>query len=438
MTLPNHKIEIMDLTEKAKNYREESLKNDTGLKPFIFKGFKTEADRIKEAIRNNSFLYKTPSINKKKNLTKINNKEEINDLNISNPENAKMNINYMIKNKIILQPQMRFTARTDLERVYDSLNERFEKQNEKNILNRQLKNIGLYSFDKPKDIIKKATLLNNNYNKSLPNIINTSESFFDCVPNRGYNIIKNYSYVKEDEKEKIINQIYGKGNIYYVPKYNEYKPWARKLDLNSEAWKILKEYHIKTHFKAAEEIAENKIITKKIDKERIRNKFLKKEKSKNKVIDPFKFEKYHLNDSQKKIEYSEYTKNENPFIEKKKEVYDKSTLNALSNLAFKEPEKNISKSENEEEKIIEKNNSENNENEIDKKNLVDEHNVLIDGELYYKDSQFDIIANKVLNSCKIYKKKSKYNNCFLKKKQGKLMITHGLSVRDFEKKYHLE
>ncbi len=438
MTLPNHKIEIMDLTEKAKNYREESLKNDTGLKPFIFKGFKTEADRIKEAIRNNSFLYKTPSINKKKNLTKINNKEEINDLNISNPENAKMNINYMIKNKIILQPQMRFTARTDLERVYDSLNERFEKQNEKNILNRQLKNIGLYSFDKPKDIIKKATLLNNNYNKSLPNIINTSESFFDCVPNRGYNIIKNYSYVKEDEKEKIINQIYGKGNIYYVPKYNEYKPWARKLDLNSEAWKILKEYHIKTHFKAAEEIAENKIITKKIDKERIRNKFLKKEKSKNKVIDPFKFEKYHLNDSQKKIEYSEYTKNENPFIKKKKEVYDKSTLNALSNLAFKEPEKNISKSENEEEKIIEKNNSENNENEIDKKNLVDEHNVLIDGELYYKDSQFDIIANKVLNSCKIYKKKSKYNNCFLKKKQGKLMITHGLSVRDFEKKYHLE
>jgi hypothetical protein len=438
MTLPNHKIEIMDLTEKAKNYREESLKNDTGLKPFIFKGFKTEADRIKEAIRNNSFLYKTPSINKKKNLTKINNKEEINDLNISNPENAKMNINYMIKNKIILQPQMRFTARTDLERVYDSLNERFEKQNEKNILNRQLKNIGLYSFDKPKDIIKKATLLNNNYNKSLPNIINTSESFFDCVPNRGYNIIKNYSYVKEDEKEKIINQIYGKGNIYYVPKYNEYKPWARKLDLNSEAWKILKEYHIKTHFKAAEEIAENKIITKKIDKERIRNKFLKKEKSKNKVIDPFKFEKYHLNDSQKKIEYSEYTKNENPFIEKKKEVYDKSTLNALSNLAFKEPEKNISKSESEEEKIIEKNNSENNENEIDKKNLVDEHNVLIDGELYYKDSQFDIIANKVLNSCKIYKKKSKYNNCFLKKKQGKLMITHGLSVRDFEKKYHLE
>ena len=438
MTLPNHKIEIMDLTEKAKNYREESLKNDTGLKPFIFKGFKTEADRIKEAIRNNSFLYKTPSINKKKNLTKINNKEEINDLNISNPENAKMNINYMIKNKIILQPQMRFTARTDLERVYDSLNERFEKQNEKNILNRQLKNIGLYSFDKPKDIIKKATLLNNNYNKSLPNIINTSESFFDCVPNRGYNIIKNYSYVKEDEKEKIINQIYGKGNIYYVPKYNEYKPWARKLDLNSEAWKILKEYHIKTHFKAAEEIAENKIITKKIDKERIRNRLLKKEKSKNKVIDPFKFEKYHLNDSQKKIEYSEYTKNENPFIEKKKEVYDKSTLNALSNLAFKEPEKNISKSESEEEKIIEKNNSENNENEIDKKNLVDEHNVLIDGELYYKDSQFDIIANKVLNSCKIYKKKSKYNNCFLKKKQGKLMITHGLSVRDFEKKYHLE
>ena len=429
----------MDLTEKAKNYREESLKNDTGLKPFIFKGFKTEADRVKEAIRNNSFLYKAPSINKKKNLTKINNKEEINDLNISNSENAKMNINYMIKNKIILQPQMRFKARTDLERVYDALNGRIDKQNEKNILNRQLKNIGLYSFDKPKDIIRKETLLSNNNNKSLPNIISSSESFIDNdLSKRGYNIIKNYSYVKEDEKEKIKNQIYGKGKVYYIPKFNEYKPWVRKLDLNSEAWKMLKEYHIKTHFKAAQEIAENKIITKKIDKEIIRNKLLKKEKSKNKVIDPFNFEKYYLNDSRRTNEYVEYTKNENPFIVKNKEVYDKSTLNALSNIAFKEPEINISKSESEEEKNIEQNSSENNDNEIDKKILVDEHNVLIDGELYYKDSQFDIIANKVLNSCKIYKKKSKYNNSFFFFLQGKLMITHGLSVQDFEKKYHLE
>ena len=439
MTIPNHKIEIMDLTEKAKNYREELLKNDTGLKPFIFKGFKTEADRVKDAIRNNSFLYQTSSISKKKNSKKIENQEEINDLNISNPENAKIKINYMIKNKIILQPQMKFTARTDLERVYDALNEKYEKQNEKNVLNRQLKNIGLYSFDKPKDIIRKETLLSNNNNKSLPNIISSSESFIDNdLSKRGYNIIKNYSYVKEDEKEKIKNQIYGKGKVYYIPKFNEYKPWVRKLDLNSEAWKMLKEYHIKTHFKAAQEIAENKMITKKIDKEIIRNKLLKKEKSKNKVIDPFNFEKYYLNDSRRTNEYVEYTKNENPFIVKNKEVYDKSTLNALSNIAFKEPEINISKSESEEEKNIEQNSSENNDNEIDKKILVDEHNVLIDGELYYKDSQFDIIANKVLNSCKIYKKKSKYNNSFLKKKQGKLMITHGLSVQDFEKKYHLE
>ena len=319
MTIPNHKIEIMDLTEKAKNYREELLKNDTGLKPFIFKGFKTEADRVKDAIRNNSFLYQTSSISKKKNSKKIENQEEINDLNISNPENAKIKINYMIKNKIILQPQMKFTARTDLERVYDALNEKYEKQNEKNVLNRQLKNIGLYSFDKPKDIIKKATLLNNNYNKSLPNIINTSESFIDNdFSKRSYKIIKNNSYVKNDEKEKIINEIYGKGNVYYIPKFNEYKPWVRKFDLNSEAWKILKEYHIKTHFKAAQEIAENKIITKKSDKERIRNRLLKKEKSKNKVIDPFNFEKYYLNDSQNKNEYVEYNKNENPFLEKKK------------------------------------------------------------------------------------------------------------------------
>ena len=50
----------------------------------------------------------------------------------------------------------------------------------------------------------------------------------------------------------------------------------------------------------------------------------------------------------------------------------------------------------------------------------------------------DVIANKVLNSCNIYKQKSKRNNTKLVKRSGKLMITHGLSVKDFEKKYHLE
>jgi hypothetical protein len=72
-----------------------------------------------------------------------------------------------------------------------------------------------------------------------------------------------------------------------------------------------------------------------------------------------------------------------------------------------------------------------------KKKLVDENNVLIDGQLLYKDSQFDIIANRVLKMCNVYKKKSKYNNTKLVKGNGKLMVTKGLSFNQFEKKYNL-
>ena len=76
-----------------------------------------------------------------------------------------------MKNDIILQPKMRFTARTDLERVYDALNGRYLKESEKGVLERQLKNIGLYSFEKPKDIIRKQALLKvGNKNINIPNI----------------------------------------------------------------------------------------------------------------------------------------------------------------------------------------------------------------------------------------------------------------------------
>ena len=73
-----------------------------------------------------------------------------------------------------------------------------------------------------------------------------------------------------------------------------------------------------------------------------------------------------------------------------------------------------------------------------KKQLVDENTVLIGNELLYKQNQFDIIANRVLNLCHYYNKKSIHNPKRLKKGDGKLMMTRGLTVEQFEKKYNLE
>ena len=441
MTLPNHKIEVKDLSEKGIIFREELLKGGRNKKPFIFKGYKTEQDRINDTIKNNRYLYNIPDKEDSKSKT-IEEKEDVFNFDIPNPKVNPLGIdaeklNYMMKNDLILQPKMRFTARTDLERVYDALNGRYLKESEKGVLERQLKNIGLYSFEKPKDIIRKQELLKvGNKNINISNI-NEEEEENGNESKRAYKIKQNPLIEDNKKEEKAKNNIYGSGNVYYVPKHYEYKPWRRNLELNSEAERILSEYHVKTHFKAAEEIAENKMITKKSDMDKIIEKKKKIENQKKRKADPFNFENHHFKENDNNEEYIPYDKNENPFSEKKNVFYDKSTLNALSKIAFKDNNEDIIKEEKNEYSIKRESAFEG-DTKINKKQLVDEHNVLIDGELYYKDTQFDIIANKVLNNCNIYKQKSDRNNTHIKKGDGKLMITHGLSVSEFEKKYNFE
>ncbi len=447
MTIPAQKIELRDLSYRELSFRDEP-KTERKKKPFIFKGYKTEEDRINETIKNNRYLFNLPEEEKGKNTKTNDVKEDIFNFDIPNPKGTKLNrtltlnndeLKYMLKNDIILQPHLRFKARTDLERVYDALDGRIFKDSEKNVLERQLKNIGLYSFEKPKDILRKVTLLNGKNN--ISKIDDAEEEDVNENNNemskRGYKIKQNPLIHEEKKEVKAKNNIYGSGNVYYIPKHFEYKPWRRRLDLNSEAERILSEYHVKTHFKAAEEIAENKMITKKSDMDKIIEKNKKIEEQKKRKADPFNFENQHFKENDNNEEYIPYDKNENPFTEKKNELYDKSTLNALSKIAFKE---NIDdpKKEEKTEYSIRKESYNENEPKINKKHLVDEHNVLIDGELYYKDTQFDIIANKVLSNCNIYKKKNEQSISYLKKGEGKLMITHGLSVNEFEKKYNFE
>ena len=214
MTNPSLKIEVKDLTEKALNFREELLKLEDGKKPFIFKGFKTEEDRVKDAIRNNSFLFNEPLTDRTN--TKNFEKNEILDYN-TNPNSErtlKNQLDYIIDKKIIVQPEMRFKARTDLERVYDAIRARISRENERNILKRQLKNIGLYSFIKPKDIIRKANLIKNNKHEDLND---SHDNFDENFNKKGYKIIKS-NIIHEDERteEKIKKKIYGSGKLYIM------------------------------------------------------------------------------------------------------------------------------------------------------------------------------------------------------------------------------
>ena len=88
MINPEHKIIIKDISKKVNNTRNDLMKDNIIRKPFIFKGYKSEEDRIKDAVYNNKLLYNIPdypsprSNNIKKDKNKDNSKDIIYNFNI--------------------------------------------------------------------------------------------------------------------------------------------------------------------------------------------------------------------------------------------------------------------------------------------------------------------------------------------------------------------
>ena len=429
MTLPEHKVIIKDFSEKKYPFRnlEVNVK-----KPFTFKGYKTEDERINENIKLNQFLYSMTEPNIPKNNSLNNNKKEKEDeynFDIPNPNQIQKlsviketeKIRDILKNNIVIQPEMRFKARTDLERIYDALKNKYYRENERQIIERQLKNLNLNSFQTTESIKKRMSVISP--------IKDDKEN--EEEDEQKYKIKPNPLYEEARKKELEINStdvIYGDGNLYYIPKKQYLKPWQRNLDLNSEAEGILSEYHIKTHFKACAEVAEKKIDYKKLNKHK---------RSQNIDSTPknlFEIKTKDFKDKDNQIKYDNYDKNENPYSHKFNDNnIDPESLKALSVLAFEKD--SIIRGD---EPVVGQYIPMGKKNKYyHKRKLVDENSVLIDGKILFKDSQFDIIANKVLNICNVNKKKSKFNNTSLKKKDGKLMITRGLSVGEFEKKYKI-
>ena len=139
---------------------------------------------------------------------------------------------------------MRFTARTDLERVFDLLNYKSLRENDRYIIEKQLTKIDLYKYKKPTELMN----LQNKKNKKEEYEHKTEEKKYNVLPNPL--IEEEKKQIEKIQKEKLL---YGKKNLYYEPNNNNSKLWARKENLNNEAKKFLSSYHYKTHFKATEE-----------------------------------------------------------------------------------------------------------------------------------------------------------------------------------------
>ena len=470
MTNPHSMIELKDISEKITNTREELINeqfanNPEKKRPLVFRGYISEADRIRDTIKNHKYLYYLPDYEKIKreqkklkilsppqkiNLNKIkifknlksssydgielNEKDkDINNNKLYSPNHTINNIqlnnsssNYINKKFLISQPTMRYKPRTDLERVYDVLNGYPCDEKSKDIIERQLKSINLYDYRK-----------SNNSSNSLDK--KGSEK------KKRNNVTK---IIKGKKKKKHFDSLYKTNKVYYRPKNDSYKPWQRREDLNNEAYNLLSSYHYKTHFKAAEEIAESNY------------NFDKKNKDKNSVFllpnllpqyykpklskaeseekeDPFKFGE-DANSSDKSEDYEEFDKNYNPIIQKTKTISDPKVMKILKKIAFKQKKNefdnfDLKNNEDEENKIIKNSQSKNGD-----KNYTEDNNVIIKNKLYFKNTQFDKITSEVLEMCNVYSTKSKFNNTVHKSKGGKTMITQGMTVGEFEKKYGLQ
>jgi hypothetical protein len=342
----------------------------------------------------------------------------------------KNQIKALIKRDSILQPQMRFTARTDLERVYDVLKGDYIKNNnEREIIERQLKQINLYNYKKPKELLKPDISNNQNLESKKDEKVNNDE-----------------------KKNKKIN-IYGPSKVYYEARNNDKKAWARKDTLNLEARGLLSSYHFKTHFKATEEVAQYKSNNKKNLKETIfllphlvpknyryrisntdgnlSNNSLSRSVKNKKLFDYskledtrklFKFDEEHEKDEINDInDEGNYNGVNNPILKDNKMDIDPQSLKILSKLAFKS--------------VL---------NEDEDLNSIDNNDINLFNNAKEKDdkkveevSKINQVAKRILKDCNVYTEKSKFNNSSHKTKGGKTMITKGMTVEEFENKYNL-
>lgn len=247
MALPEKQIKFHEIT-KVNNPRIDLCKKEIN-RPIIFKGYKTEKDRIvhlslifflslqKDTIKNNRYLYllEEPPTTLARSQSKIPiQTKTLVAFTCPAKSTESEKLVKMMNNDLLIQPQMRFTARTDLERVFDSLSGKYWRQDEKNILIRQLEYLDLYSSKKPSELLK------------------TGENGEE-------------EGQKEEEKKTLIpEQKDTKPSSSNEEKQNKLlykcmeKKWKKKNNINVEAQGMLRDLHMKTHFKAAQEVAEKK------------------------------------------------------------------------------------------------------------------------------------------------------------------------------------
>jgi len=334
------------------------------------------------------------------------------------------------KNKIFLQPILRFKNRTDFERICDTI-QQYVKPSEQDSL-REIKERHVKSIDFPTGLLykggfkdrKKLEKLTRNNKKNNINIIKSMFALGNLT--NANNTAKNNSTNNIDINTLTNKEMNLTGNkkpkIYFT----------RLQRLNAEAKKIRSNLHYKTHFKGVESIyinpkpmydiikkAENFYVNKKVEnfaynkemekvlvekkneyKEDIKD-LLNEQKEKEKIINTKEFSNFlnnknYYNDRAKINKYEKVRENQD---EKIKKIND---MNYLKNLAF-EDQNNQQQSGNGDR--LNTDSSEDRNRNRKKANFDNENQLRIGGKVYHMQNQMEQIARVILNKCKFYNTK---------------------------------
>lgn len=399
-------IVIKDANKPVENTRSMYWEeNNLTKKGMIFSSYITEKERLDR-------LEKEKLTEEKKNKER---EKQKNDQSLKISDNILMGL--------LFQPDMRFKARTDLERIFDALNSRNSLNNEdKSILNKHLKTLGIGSVNKitSENINEIRLALNKSHNAST-----------------NLETISDNKSIKKREK--------------YVP-----------INRNKEAKKIMKHLHFKTHFKAsaslivdnnALKIPEKYLSTVKnsvkqknqitIDFNKLKNvkyKDIYKSKEKEFNLMPVSQNNFYKNENN---DDPDFKLNYNPLVKFEENSVDYlklRKLKALINNNHGDFDSKVSKYPSLVKRLIKNKKNKNLLTEHDGAALdekKDDDKVVIDHVTINKN-ETDKIATKILYKCNYFHKKSKNNDVIHKSRKGKLMCTNGMTVRDFEKEYGFE
>ena len=413
MAEENPLIEIKSPPKKIEDTREQYLSENEkliiGPSGFVFRAYPTLKERLQQ----------------------YNKEQELYNEHIKlHKSNSTNNLHSKKKDKIFLQPILRFKNRTDFERICDTVQQYVlpsEQESLREIRERHVKSVdfptGLLYKGGFKDMKKLEKLTRNNKKNNL-NIIK-SMFYLGNLTNMN-NTTKNKTTKNIDINNLTNKELNLTGNkkpeIYFT----------RLQRLNAEAKKIRNDLHYKTHFKGVESIyinpkpmydiikkAENFYVNKKVEnfaynqkmekvlvekkneyKEDIKD-LINEQKEKEKIINTKVFSNFlnnknYYNDRAKVNKYEKVKENQEEKIKKIKD------MNYLKNLAFE--------THNEHQKYgngdrLNTDSSEDRNRNRKKANFDNENQLRIGGKLYHMQNQMEQIAKQILNKCKFYSTK---------------------------------